>query len=588
MGRHDACLRGIDIFHRFLYVGVPTPSGVTSQRRGERSVPPPGPMSERACNPRRSHGGIMVRRIIKQKDRWVFLSLISGCVFLLPAVSVAQTVSFSFPATTALSIAGGGPRSLAIGDLNRDGIPDLAVANQSSSTVSILLGTGTGLFGAATDFPGGLGAVSVALGDLNRDGKLDLAVADPFSGTVSVLLGTGTGSFGTATTFAVGSEPTSVAIGEFNGDGKLDLAVANYNGQSVSILLGTGTGSFGTAATFAVGDHPLSVAIGDLNCDGKSDLAVANQFSNTVSILLGDGTGSFGTAANYAVGTYPLSVAIGDLNGDGKADLAVANFSSSTVSVLLGTGAGSFGTAVDFPVGNGPQSVAIGDLNGDGKLDLETANSYNNTVSTLLGTGTGVFGSPIEFAAGSDPRFVAIGDLNRDGTLDLAVANHGDNDVAVLLNITPNLVRNPFFESDTGGWGAYAGSTISRIAGGYDGAYSLQVSGPATTAAFGVDDYPNWVASTPAAGTRYRVTVWVRSAGSAGKARLRVREYLNGVKQGVATYSAQAVLSPSWQMLTMDYVAASAGSTLDLQIMDAPATTGEAFQVDNVSLWIVP
>lgn len=77
----------------------------------------------------------------------------------------------------------------------------------------------------------------VAVGDLNGDGIPDLAVANNSNDYVSVLLGTGTGSFGTVTNFAVGAIPNSIAIGDLNGDGKLDLAVANYGSGSVSILL---------------------------------------------------------------------------------------------------------------------------------------------------------------------------------------------------------------------------------------------------------------------------------------------------------------------------------------------------------------
>ena len=91
------------------------------------------------------------------------------------------------------------------------------------------------------------------MGDFNGDGKLDLAVANFSSNNVSILLGTGTGSFSAATNFAAGTGPFSVAVGDFNGDGKLDLAVANRNSNNVSILLGTGTGSFSAATNFAAG-----------------------------------------------------------------------------------------------------------------------------------------------------------------------------------------------------------------------------------------------------------------------------------------------------------------------------------------------
>jgi hypothetical protein len=225
---------------------------------------------------------------------------------------------------------------------------------------------------------------SVAIGDLNGDGNPDLAVANMGSNTVSVLLGTGTGNFGAKTDFATGNGPYSVAIGDVSGDGKLDLVTANNSSSTVSVLLGTGTGSFGAKTDFATGAGTVFVAIGDLNGDGKPDLAVANFYSNTVSVLLGTGTGSFGVKTDFASGTNPASVAIADLNGDGKPDLAVANFGSNAASVLLGTGTGSFGAKTDFATGGAPYWVAIRDLNGDGKPDLTVANRGSGTVSVLL------------------------------------------------------------------------------------------------------------------------------------------------------------------------------------------------------------
>jgi hypothetical protein len=80
------------------------------------------------------------------------------------------------------------PFSVAIGDLNEDGLPDLAVANFSSDNVSVLLGQGDGTFASAQNFGAGDGTRSVAIGDLNQDGLLDLAVANWGAANVSVLL----------------------------------------------------------------------------------------------------------------------------------------------------------------------------------------------------------------------------------------------------------------------------------------------------------------------------------------------------------------------------------------------------------------
>src|SRR5205823_5392127 len=103
---------------------------------------------------------------------------------------------------------------VAIGDLNGDGKPDLAVANLYPSTVSVLLGNGDGTFGAKTDFDGG--GYWVATGDLNGDGKPDLAVANFGYARVSVLIGNGDGTFGARSDYATGVAPAAVVIGELN------------------------------------------------------------------------------------------------------------------------------------------------------------------------------------------------------------------------------------------------------------------------------------------------------------------------------------------------------------------------------------
>jgi uncharacterized repeat protein (TIGR01451 family) len=192
-------------------------------------------------------------------------------------------------------------------------------------------------------------------------------VANESSNNVSILLGTGTGTFGAATNFTAGSFPTSVAIGDFNGDGKTDLAVANFGSTTVSILLGTGTGTFGAATNFTADVNPPFVAIGDFNGDGRSDLAVANQNSNDVSILLDafcpptvtaisptSGSGAGGTVVtitgtNFLVGA--TTVAFGGSAGTSVTCTSIAQCTatspagSGTVHVTATTAGGTSATS---------------------------------------------------------------------------------------------------------------------------------------------------------------------------------------------------------------------------------------------------
>jgi hypothetical protein len=292
------------------------------------------------------------------------------------------------------------PVSIAVGDFNHDGCPDLAVANLNSSNVSVLLNKcdGSGTFNAAVPYTiTGSAPRSIAAGDFNHDGYPDLAVADN-NGSVWVLLNDGTaspGTFGTPVSYTLGGTPFSVAVGDFNADGYPDLAVANDSIPGyVSVLLNVGgdtPGTFQEATNYSVGAAPYWVTVGDFNGDGYLDLAVANEADGTVSVLLNNPAdpGQFLPMNTYSANSEPFSVTVGDFNGDGKLDLVVSNDASSAVSVLLGNGDGSFQPPATYAAGTSPDSIAVGDFNGDGKPDMAVANDIYPapaTVSVLLNT----------------------------------------------------------------------------------------------------------------------------------------------------------------------------------------------------------
>jgi hypothetical protein len=269
--------------------------------------------------------------------------------------------------------------SVKVGDVNGDGKPDLFVANlcsdnvcSSESSVGVLLGNGDGTFKTAVTYDSGGGAaLSVAVGDVNGDGKPDLVVTNQQNslgnnetGVVGVLLGNGDGTFRTAVTYGSGGNgPFSVAVADVNGDGKLDLLVANQRlstsfGQpgGVGVLLGNGDGTFKTAVAHGSGGNDaVSIAVADVNGDGKPDVLVANNCSTlsdcsnstgSVGVLLGNGDGTFQMALTYGSdGNVGSSVAVGDVNADHKPDVLVTNECGAspncsglgTVGVLINT-----------------------------------------------------------------------------------------------------------------------------------------------------------------------------------------------------------------------------------------------------------
>ena len=257
--------------------------------------------------------------------------------------STSGTISF---ATKVRFATGSASWGVAIGDLDGDGKPDLTVADKDGQTVSVLRNTCTSgniSFATKVDYATGSSPRSVAIGDLDGDGKPDLAVANDVSNTVSVFRNTSTSgniSFAAKLDFATGLRPYSVVIGDLDGDGNPDLATANNASNTVTLLRNTSTGgniSFASKLDFATGNSPYSVAMGDLDGDGKPDIATANAVSNTVAVLKNtssSGIISFAAKVDYVAGIAPQGIAIGDLDGDDKPDFVVANYVSHTVSVL--------------------------------------------------------------------------------------------------------------------------------------------------------------------------------------------------------------------------------------------------------------
>ena len=358
--------------------------------------------------------------------------------------------------------------SLAIADVNRDGVLDLVAANWCTSvsdcshgSVGVLLGNGDGTFKPAVTYSsGGYQAFAVLVSDVDADGKSDLILANgcpplngycSATGSVGVLLGNGDGTFKAVHNYHTGQSISAIAVADLNGDGRSDVIAADcpaggetcFNSEGeVVVLLAKPDGTLAPALAYDSGGKvAATLAIADVNLDGHADVLVGNAAAcstyceGSVGVLLGNGDGTLRAALTFA-SWLPDSVVVGELNGDGNPDV-ITTSSGIDLGVLLGNGDGTFRTMVRYPLkASYPTPAIVADINDDRKPDI-LVGSYGcwngvslgyGCVSVLAGNGNGTFQDVVTYHTGAPVGgWLAVADINGDGKLDLIAENYCSN-----------------------------------------------------------------------------------------------------------------------------------------------------------------
>ncbi|MEE9555071.1 MAG: FG-GAP-like repeat-containing protein [candidate division Zixibacteria bacterium] len=204
-----------------------------------------------------------------------------------------------------------------------------------SDRLSELRSKNKDLYELLLDFPVGDGPYSIASGDLDRDGDLDLATANLTQGTLSILFNDGNGNFESGEQLTAGEYPSAVRIVDLNGDRDLDLICANMGSNSIYTYINDSNGNLSYYAQNNVGDSPNSVFCGDFDGDNDIDVVSANTWSDNITVMYNDGAANFITTWEYPVGSGPFSVYAGDLTGNGAVDLVTANSGSNDISFMM-------------------------------------------------------------------------------------------------------------------------------------------------------------------------------------------------------------------------------------------------------------
>lgn len=373
----------------------------------------------------------------------------------------------TFQAASYIQVAG---NSLAIGDMNADGIPDIVTNG------TLLFGDGKGSFPTRQDYQFESSG-SVILADFDGDGRTDVVVAqgipalivgetpppDTLDGKITVLFAQPDGTFwGPALSVVPGLAQadafiTDLRTADFNSDGIPDLIYAGDYG--IGAMIGKGDGTFTSSFTSSP-TAGWEVATGDFDRDGKQDIVAIYGYppdqSGVLSFFAGKGDGTFQTPIATPVPPGPDALATGDFNGDGKLDLAISfntqgSAPSTEIIIFLGNGDGSFHQGATYQ--GGGYWIVTGDLNSDGKPDLVVTGP--NSIATLLGKGDGTFAPaaqvaiPVAIPGNIGPSTMSLADFNHDGTPDVVVLtkSSAESGFAVLLGKGDGTFQAPLITS---------------------------------------------------------------------------------------------------------------------------------------------
>lgn len=292
------------------------------------------------------------------------------------AVVYTNTGAGTFSSSSLPSVLNGA-RGVAVGHLNADSFPDIAVAFTDSSAVVAFINNGDGTF--TPNAVGGVftGAHGIAIANLDRAGFDDIVVTGASGNSVSVAYTSddeGTTVFTTTTIDSAATGAFDVAVANFNRAGGLDIAVTLRDANEVVVYVNNGGQGDFTRTSIATAQQPRGIAAADFDNDGFVDLATADTGSAALAVHYNDGDMSFSSqlfSTGILADVYRVHAT--DIDLDCDQDIVVSVTGANAVVLYENTDPEVRGSLTFTAVSSGApgvRGIATGDVDNDGDIDV--------------------------------------------------------------------------------------------------------------------------------------------------------------------------------------------------------------------------
>ncbi len=371
------------------------------------------------------------------------------------------------------------PSMVLAADMNMDGHVDIVVVDTEGDRLLWLQNDGGATPGFTTIEISAVedGIRSIALGDLNADGYPEIFSASTNDGRVAWWANGGglTPTFTPTDITAALTDVYSIAVHDMDRDGDLDVVAGTATPafDSGALLWFDSDGSYPpvfTERAITTGGAVQSVSVGDVDNDGDGDILSSNRTDNALYVyenrLCAVGFPDRFVASSEAMGADAVHAA--DLTGNGAPDIVVASLLSTTRGITWFANDGSTIptlTEADLALdasGNRPQSVSSGDIDGDGDLDVLAASEVGNWIRWYENDGSGSpsFTPHDVTLTMFNARDVIAADVDNDGDMDVIGASSTENKVSWFENngeTMPTFTEHVVTRSAIGAWSVFAG-----------------------------------------------------------------------------------------------------------------------------------